>query len=146
MTSATMPMIRKESTYFIVAAHDLRGVTQHQDAMAGVHEHVWKITCIWKKPYSPSIGFLRDEAVVDTGWGARIRELEGRNLSEMMKLPATAENFAFWLLLFWLVRLSEHEVNYELDGVRVTKGDHSVEVERSETNKRAWMAHGGEVT
>lgn len=145
MTSATFPMIRKESTWLIVASHDLRGVTTHPDAMAGAHDHVWKITCIWKKPYSPSIGFIRDEVLVDNGWGDRIRELDGKNLSELMKLHATAENFALWLLHFWLVRLSPHEVNYELDAVRVQKGDHTVEVERSEHNKRAWMSHGGEV-
>lgn len=129
----------------IVAAHDLKGITAHPDAMAGVHEHVWKIVCIWKKPYSPKLGFIRDEALVDNGWGARIRELDGRNLSELMGLPATAENLACFLLLDWLVRLSPHEVNYELDAVRVEKGDHSVEVERNETNKRAWLAHGGSV-
>lgn len=129
----------------IVASHDLRGITAHPDAMLGVHEHVWKIVCVWKKPYSPMLGFIRDEALVDNGWGARIKELEGRNLSQLMKLPPTAENFACWLLFHWLPRLSPHEVNYELDAVRVEKGDHSVEVERNETNKRAWMAHGGEV-
>lgn len=139
-----MPTIRKESRYYIAASHDLGGITQHPDAMAGAHDHNWVIVCIWKKPYSPKLGFLRDEALVDNGWGGRIRELNGRNLSELMKLPATAENFAYWLLFYWLPRLSPHEVNYELDGVRVHKGDHSVEVERNDMNKRAWLSYGGE--
>lgn len=145
MTSATMPTIRKESEFFVSASHDLRGVTKHADAMSGVHEHGWLVTCIWRKPFSPMIGFIRDEADVDSGWGERLAELNGKNLSREMKLPATAENFACWLLFYWLPRLSPHEVNFELDAVRVAKDHHSCEIERSETNKRAWMANGGEV-
>jgi 6-pyruvoyl-tetrahydropterin synthase len=145
VTSATMPHIRKESWFTITASHDLHGVTKHADAMAGEHSHDWIVTLIWRKPYSPSIGFLRDEADIESGWGERLRELNGQNLSERMKLPATAENLAFWLLHCHLVRLSPTEANYELDGLRVTKGNHSVEIERSEHNKRAWMHHGGEV-
>lgn len=140
-----MPIIRKESRYHVAATHDLRGITAHADAMGGIHEHGWTIVCVWKKPYSPKLGFIRDEALVDNGWGERLKELNGRNLSELMALPATAENFACWLLFCWLPRLSPHEVNYELDAVRVHKGEHSVEVERNETNKRAWMSFGGEV-
>lgn len=145
MTSATFPTVRKTSVYMIVAYHDLQGVTEHVDGMAGKHAHVWKIGVVFKKPYSPKIGFGRDEAVIDRAWGARIKELEERNLSELMKLPATAENFACWLLFYWLPRLTETEINFEVDAVSVAKGDHTAEVERTETNKRAWMAFGGEV-
>lgn len=144
MSSGTMPTVRKVSGYVLYASHDLRGVTKHPDAMAGEHEHQWYIEVISKKPYNPTLGFGRDEVMIDNGWGARIAELSDKNLSELMKLPATAENFACWLLFFWLPRLSDREVNFEIDAVRVTKDHHSAEVERSETNKRGWMAHGGE--
>lgn len=144
MTSATFPTVRKTSRYVIIASHDLKGVTQHADAMGGEHSHEWEIAIISTKPYSPKLGFGRDEAVIDSAWGARINELNDENLSELMKLPATAENLACWLLFYWLPRLSDQEVNFELNAVRVTKEHHTAEVERSETNKRAWLSFGGE--
>lgn len=143
MTSATFPTIRKESSYVIHCSHDLKGITEHADAMAGEHEHEWEITIISTKPYSPKVGFGRDEAVIDRAWGERINELHEQNLSELMKLPATAENFACWLLFYWLPRLSDQEVNFELNAVRVTKDHHSATVERSQ--KEAWASWGGEV-
>lgn len=145
MSSDTFPEIRKESSYVIVAGHDLKGLTTHPDAMDGEHDHEWEITVISTKPYSPALGFGRDEAAIDKAWGARIEELHDADLSELMKLPATAENFAFWLLFFWLPRLSPNEINFEINAVRVTKDHHSATAERTERNKRAWMSFGGEV-
>lgn len=145
MTSATFPTIRKTSRYVIVASHDLKGITEHPDAMAGEHSHEWEIAIISTKPYSPKAGFGRDEAMIDKAWGERIYQLNGQNLSKLMKLPATAENFAFWLLLKWLPRLSDQRVSFELNAVRVTKDHHSAEAEHTEANIRAWIYSGGEV-
>jgi hypothetical protein len=138
------PTIRKESPFAIFATHDLKGVTTHPDAMAGVHGHRWTIHLIWTAPYNCQMGFMRDEKAIEDKWGARLEELRDKNLSELMGLPATAENFACWLLFCWLPRLSQNEVNFELDGIRVTKDGHSVEVRRTETNKRGWEWFGGE--
>lgn len=145
MSSDTFPTVRKESNYVITCQHDLKGITAHPDAMEGPHWHEFEITIISTKPYSPKLGFGRDEYTIDGAWGERIHELDERNLSELMSLPATAENFACWLLFYWLPRLSDQEVNFELDAVRVTKDQHSSTIERTERNKRAWMAFGGEV-
>lgn len=139
------PTIRKEWSKKIRATHDLRGVTSHPDAMAGVHEHEWTITLLWDAEYNPMIGFQRDEHAIEQSWGQRLAELEGQNLSKLMKLPATAENFAFWVLLKWIPRLSPHEINFEVPGVRVTKDGHSAEVWRTAANVRAWRAFGGEI-
>lgn len=145
MTTDTFPTVRSTTSYVITCSHDLKGITEHPDANEGEHWHEWEIGIVFEKPYSPKIGFGRDVALVDKAWGERINELNDRNLSELMKLPATAENFACWLLFYWLPRLSPQEVNFELDAVRVTKDHHSAEIERTERNKRAWMHFGGEV-
>lgn len=139
------PTIRKEWTKIVIASHDLRGVTSHPDAMAGVHEHVWKITLIWVAEFNCMTGFQRDEHAIEQSWGERLGQLEGQDLSKLMKLPATAENFAYWLRYFWLPRLSPQEVNHELSGVRVTKGDSTAEMMHTEANKRGWQSFGGEV-
>jgi 6-pyruvoyl-tetrahydropterin synthase len=139
------PTIRKECSFAIRARHDLTGITNHPDAMDGLHGHRWTVTLIWIAEYNCKLGFQRDEWSVEQSWGKRLEELEGVNLSERMKLPATAENFAAWLLFFWLCRPSEREVNFELSGVRVTKDGHSAEIMHSATNKRAWEWFGGEV-
>lgn len=144
MLTTKFPVVRKECSFRLRAAHDLYGVTAHADADAGVHMHEWTVTCIFVHEINCRLGFGRDEVAIADGWGSRIAELEGRNLSELMQLPATAENFALWLLLYWLRRLSPHEINYELTGVRVTKGDYSSEVMYSAANKRGWQAAGGE--
>jgi hypothetical protein len=144
VSSDTFPTVRKTSRYVIHCSHDLKGVTAHADAMNGEHWHEWEIAIISTKPYSPKLGFGRDEADIDKAWGARIEELHDKNLSELMKLPATAENLACWLLFYWLPRLSDQEVNFELNAVRVTKDHHTAEVERTERNKAAWKAFGGE--
>lgn len=139
------PTIRKEWSKTIYAAHDLTGVTSHPDAMAGRHMHEWTITLIWVAEYNCRIGFQRDEHAIAEGWGERIDQLNRVNLSEKMALPATAENFACWLLWHWLPRLSEREITFELDGVRVTKDGHSAEIMHSAANKAGWVAFGGEV-
>lgn len=139
------PKISKEWTTAIRASHDLAGVTSHPDAMIGNHVHRWTITLIWVAEYNCKIGFQRDEHAISGSWGERLAELEGKNLSELMTLPATAENFACWLLFFWLPRLSEHEINHELSGVRVCKGGHSAEVMYSAANRRGWEFFGGEL-
>lgn len=139
------PTIRKEWSTTIRATHDLAGVTSHPDAMSGVHQHRWTITLIWVAEYNCMIGFQRDEHAIEGSWGERIAELEGKNLSELMTLPATAENFACWLLFYWLPRLSSQEVNFELTAVRVTKDYHSAEMQRTEANKRGWQWFGGAV-
>lgn len=139
------PTIRKESPFAIRATHDLRGITVHPDAMEGIHQHRWTITLIWAAEFNCRIGFQRDEHAINDSWGSRIGELEGKNLSDLMVLPATAENFACWLLFFWLPRLSEHEITHELTAVRVTKDGHSCEIEYCAANLRGWQAFGGEV-
>lgn len=138
------PTIRKEWSTAIHASHDLRGVTAHPDAMQA-HQHRWTITCIWIAEFNCKVGFMRDEHDIEGGWGKRIDELEGKNLSELMKLPATAENFALWLLYYWLPRLSDREITNELSGVRVTKDGHSSEVMHTAANRRGWEYFGGEV-
>jgi len=113
--------------------------------MEGEHWHRWTVTLIWVAEFNCKLGFQRDEYAIQGAWGERIAELEGKNLSEMMKLPATAENFACWLLFYWLPRLSPQEINHELTGVRVSKGGHSCELLHTEANKRGWQWFGGEV-
>lgn len=139
------PKLRKESTYTFTATHDLAGITAHYDAQ-NPHEHEWSVTCIFYREVNCKQGFGRDEVDIDSAWGARINELNGKNLSEMMRLPATSENLALWLLEFWFVRLSPHKLNYEVDGVRVSKcKTHSCEVMRTQQNHEGWKLSGGEV-
>lgn len=138
------PTIRKEWSTAIRATHDLAGITSHPDAVQ-LHQHRWTITLVWVAEFNPSLGFQRDEYAIEKSWGTRIAELEGKNLSELMSLPATAENFACWLLWCWLPRLSPHKVIFELSAVRVTKDGHSAEIEHTNANKRGWEAFGGDV-
>lgn len=146
METTKFPTIRKEWSRFLLdASHDLRGVTTHPDAMLGKHSHSWLITLVFEGEYNPRIGFQRDEHAISLGWGERIDELQGEDLSALMKLPATAENFAYWLLYYWLVRPSGSELNFEISAVRVTKDGHSSEVRRTAANRRGWEAFGGEV-
>lgn len=140
------PTVRKEYTVQLYASHDLSGITAHPDGEDGEHSHWWDITLIWVAEYNCRVGFQRDEQHIADAWGARIGELEGENLSERMSLPATAENFACWLLFFWLPRLTDQEINHELTAVRVTKEGHSAEVAHTEANKRGWQFFGGEVS
>lgn len=138
------PVLRKEWSTKLTAWHDLTGVTSHPDAIEP-HLHEWTITLIWINEINCKVGFHVDEHAIDASWGARIRELRGKNLSNLMTLPPTAENFACWLLWFWLPRLSDREVTFELDGVRVTKDGHSAEIMHNTANKRGWEWFGGEV-
>lgn len=140
------PTIRKEWTTAIRAKHDLAGVTTHPDAREGMHGHRWTITLIWVAEFNCKIGFQRDEWNIEQGWGKRIEELEGKNLSELIApLPATAENFACWLLFFWLPRVSPGSITHEVTAVRVTKDGHSAEITHTEANKRGWEWFGGAV-
>jgi len=139
------PVVRKEWSRKIRASHDLRGVTTHPDAMAGLHEHEWTITLIWVAEYNCAIGFQRDEHAIEQSWGDHLDKLNGKNLSELMPLPATSENLACWLLLDYCTRPSDQEVSYELSGLRVTKDGHSAEVMRTEANRRAWRWFCGEM-
>lgn len=139
------PTIRKEWSMVISMTHDLRGVTTHPDAMHGEHLHAWKVTLVWVAEFNCMLGFQRDEHSIGQAWGRRLADLDGKNLSGMMKLPPTAENFACWLLFYWLPRLSPHEINHELTAVRVTKDGHSCEIAHTEANKRGWKSFGGEV-
>jgi hypothetical protein len=139
------PKGRKEATYKIKATHNLAGITVHPDAQAP-HEHEWRITCIFVREINCALGFGRDEADIEQAWGGRLRELDGQDLSALMKLPATAENFACWLLFFWLPRLGNHKLNFELDGVRVSKCDtYSFEMMRTQQSHDGWKLFGGEV-
>lgn len=145
MITQKFPTIRKEWSKTIYAAHDLTGVTMHPDAMTGRHMHEWTITLVWVAEFNCRLGFQRDEHAIEQAWGERIAELNRKNLSELMALPATSENFACWLLFHWLPRLTPHEINHELTAVRVTKDGHSCEIVHNEGNKRAWQSFGGEV-
>jgi len=145
MMPQKFPTIRKEWSKTIYAAHDLTGVTTHPDAAVGQHMHEWAITLVWIAEYNCRIGFQRDEHSIAESWGGRIDELNRKNLSELMVLPATAENFACFLLFYWLPRLTPKEINHELTAVRVTKDGHSCEVAHTEANKRGWQWFGGPV-
>jgi 6-pyruvoyl-tetrahydropterin synthase len=140
------PKVLKKSTFRFRASHDLKGITAHPDAQHP-HEHEWRVTVIFFKEVNCNLGFGRDEFDIESAWGARIRELDGKDLSALLApLPATSENLALWLLLKHLPRLSDSKLNHELDGVGVAKCDtHYCEVMRSQQTRDGWALFGGEV-
>jgi 6-pyruvoyl-tetrahydropterin synthase len=137
------PVIRKEATYTIRASHHLRGVSHHPDADE-IHEHDWRITLIWDHwEVSPERGFTRDESDIGHSFGARVRELEGCCLNDLMPVPPTSENLALWLLCFWMERLTPDEMNFELDAVRVAKcNTYTAEARRPQCKRREWREDG----
>lgn len=138
------PLIRKEVSYWITATHHLRGVSTHPDAEE-IHEHCWQITLIFEHwEVRPEKGFTRDEADIDRSFGPRVRELHGKHLNDLMPVPPTSENLAMWLLADWMVNLTPHEENYEIDAIRVSKeGPFVAEARRSQVKKwHAWVSGG----
>lgn len=133
------PKAKKECTYIIKASHHLRGVSKHPDAST-VHEHQWRITLIFNHwEFSPYHGFTRDEMEIDRSFGERVRELDGKTLNDLMPVPPTSENLCLWLLTDWMQNLSKDKINFELDGVRVSKCETFVtEATKEQANK--WIA------
>jgi 6-pyruvoyl-tetrahydropterin synthase len=137
------PRVTKYCTYSFCARHDLRGYTIHSDAN-NPHDHHWVVTLIFRDwETRPDKGFTRDEPEIDASFGARVRQLEGTDLNELMPVPPTAENLAMWLLFDWMPCLTKFEINYELSAVRVSKCDkYAAEVDMREAKRWREFVYG----
>ena len=139
------PKVVKTATYRFKATHNLCGFTSHPDAVS-THAHEWVVTLVFSDwECQPNKGFTYDEPKIDSCWGKRVLELEGKHLNDLMPVPPTSENVACWLLCDWIPMIDENRVNYEVSAVKVRKCDRfEVEVNRSQAQR--WKQHTNKKT
>lgn len=134
--SSPWPKVVKTATYRFTATHNLCGVTSHSDAVS-THTHEWEVTLVFADwECQPNKGFTYDEPKIDSAWGKRVLELEGKHLNDFMPVPPTSENVACWLLFDWINEIDKDRVNFEVSAIRVRKCDRfEVEVNRSQSKR-----------